>query len=174
MPFTPYHFGPSGFLGLVFRKWIDFPVFVLANVFVDIEVLVIWFFGLGWPLHRYVHTLLVGTAAGALFGVAAYPSRKFLKRFMRIFKLPYETDLGKTIISGILGVWCHVIIDAIYHPDVLIFWPSNATPLHGLISQQQVEIACAIFFIPAIILYAISAISYAKGKSGRKEKTRLI
>jgi len=50
MPFTPYHFGPSGFWGLAFRKWLDLPVFVLANVIVDIEVLVIWFFGLGWPL----------------------------------------------------------------------------------------------------------------------------
>ena len=173
MPFTPYHFGPSGFLGLVFRKWIDLPIFVLANVIVDIEVLVIWFSGLGWPLHRYVHTLLVGTAAGALFGAAAYPSRNFFKRIMRIFKLPYETDLGKMIVSGILGVWCHVIIDAIYHPEVQIFWPINATPLFGLISRQQLEIACAIFFIPVIILYVISALSYAKKKSGHNEKTIL-
>ena len=41
MPFTPYHFGPSGFVGLVFGKWIDLPVFVLANVIVDVEVLVV-------------------------------------------------------------------------------------------------------------------------------------
>ncbi len=41
MPFTPYHFGPSGFVGLVFGKWIDLPVFVLANVIVDVEVLAV-------------------------------------------------------------------------------------------------------------------------------------
>jgi hypothetical protein len=23
MPFTPYHFGPGGFIGLVFGKWIE-------------------------------------------------------------------------------------------------------------------------------------------------------
>jgi len=172
MPVTSYHFGPSGCLGLVFRRWIDLPVFVLANVIVDIEVLVTWFFGLGWPMHRYFHTLLVGTAVGAFWGAAAYPSRNFFKRIMRIFKLPYETDLGKMIVSGFLGVWCHVIIDAIYHSDVNIFWPSNATPLHGLISKRQVEIACAIFFIPAIILYVISAVSYAKRKSAHQEKTK--
>ena len=41
MPFTPYHVGPSGFVGLVFGKWIDLPVFVLANVIVDVEVLAV-------------------------------------------------------------------------------------------------------------------------------------
>ncbi|MHC4299546.1 MAG: hypothetical protein ACYS7Y_19890 [Planctomycetota bacterium] len=36
MPFTPYHFGPSGCVGLILRKWIDVPVFVLTNVIIDI------------------------------------------------------------------------------------------------------------------------------------------
>ena len=52
MPFTPYPFGPSGFAGLVFGKWIDLPVIVLANVIVDVEVLVIGILGLEWPAHR--------------------------------------------------------------------------------------------------------------------------
>ena len=36
MPFTPYHFGSSGFVGLAFRKWLDVPIFVLANVIVGV------------------------------------------------------------------------------------------------------------------------------------------
>ena len=79
MPITPYHFGPSGFVGLALRKWLDIPVFVLANVVVDIEVLVIRLLGLGWPAHRYSHTLLIGAVVGAIWGVAAYPLRHFLK-----------------------------------------------------------------------------------------------
>lgn len=173
MPITPFHFGPSGFVGLVFRRWIDLPVFVLANVIVDIEVLVIWFLDLGQPVHRYCHTLLIGAAVGTLWGAAAYPFRQLFKKIMQIFNLPYQTGLGKMIIAGILGVWCHVIIDAIYHSDVNIFWPSNTTPLHGLINKQQVEIACAIFFIPAIILYVISAVSYAKRKPEHQEKNKI-
>ena len=87
MPFTPYHFGPSGFVGLVFRKWIDVPVFVLANVIVDIEVLVIMLFNLGWPRHRYCHTLLIGAAVGALWGVAAYPLRNLFKKIVVNFTI---------------------------------------------------------------------------------------
>ena len=163
MPFTPYHFGPSGFVGLVLRKWLDLPVFSLANVIVDIEVLVYR----SGPIHRYVHTLLIGAAAGALWGLAAYPLRHFFKRLMHISRMPYQAGFWKMIISGILGVWCHVIIDAIYHWDVRLFWPSGVTPLYGLISKRQVEIACIISFIPAIILYVIVALSYTKKKSGR-------
>ena len=160
-------------MGLVFRKWFDIPVFVLANVVVDVEVLVIWFFDLGWPRHRYCHTLLIGAAVGAAWGLAAYPLRHLFKWLMQIFRLPYQTSFWKMIVSGILGVWCHVIVDAIYHQDVRLFWPSKITPLYGLISRQQVETACVIFFILAIILYAIAAVSYAKRKSAHQEKTKL-
>ena len=80
MPFTPYHFGPSGFVGLLFRRWLDVPVFIAANVLVDIEVIAdsgfnyIWPLSLlgdfkgfapGYPVHQlwHFHTLLVGGLA---------------------------------------------------------------------------------------------------------------
>lgn len=155
MPITPYHFGPSGFVGLVFRKWLDIPVFMLANIVVDIEVL----FWEHWPKHRYVHTLLIGAAAGILWGVAAYPLRNFFKKIMRFFRLPYQTSFLKMLISGVLGIWFHLLIDAFYHWDVRLFWPSRITPLYGLISKRQVEAVCLAFFIPAFIVYAIAVLS---------------
>jgi membrane-bound metal-dependent hydrolase YbcI (DUF457 family) len=172
MPFTPYHFGPSVFFGLTLRKWLDIPVFILANVVVDIEVLVIRLFGLGWPVHRYTHTLLLGAIAGAIWGIAAYPLRHFFGKIMRILRIPYQTSLWKMAVSGVLGVWLHVVIDAIYHWDVQIFWPSKAKPLYGLISQGWVKAICVAFFFAALILYTIVAVSYAKRKSEHQEKTK--
>jgi membrane-bound metal-dependent hydrolase YbcI (DUF457 family) len=160
MPFTPYHFGPSGFIGLVFGKWIDLPVFVLANVIVDIEVLVIGILDLGWPAHRYFHTLLIGAVVGAFWGVAAYPLRHFFKKMMRVFYIPYRTSLFKMIISGILGVWLHVLIDGIYHSDVRIFWPHKTTWLRQMIKQyitkEQIETICMLFFIAAFVVYILA------------------
>lgn len=155
MPFTPYHFGPSGFVGLVFRKWLDIPVFMLANVIVDIEVLC-WD---KWPYHRYVHNLLIGAAVGILWGIAAYPLRPFFKKIMRFFLLSYQTSFLKMLISGVLGIWFHAIIDAFYHWDVRLFWPSGIVPLYGLISKRHVEAVCLAFFVPAFILYAIIVLS---------------
>ncbi len=36
MPVTPFHFGPSALIGLPLKRWIDIPVFVLANTNVQL------------------------------------------------------------------------------------------------------------------------------------------
>ncbi len=167
MPVTPYHFGPSGFVGLVFRKWLDIPVFVLANVAIDIEVLLYR----QWPVHRYAHTLLIGAAVGAVLGIAMYPFRPLFKKIMQILCVPYETNFWKMLISGVLGTWLHLLIDAFYHWDVLLFWPSKAIPLYGLISREQVKLVCLAFFIPAALAYAFTVASYVKKNKLKRTDT---
>jgi len=168
MPFTPYHFGPSGFIGLIFRKWIDLPVFVLANVIVDVEVLVVIFLGLGWPYHRYFHTLLGGAVIGALWGISAYPLRGLFKRIMQLLYIPYKTSLRKMVISGILGVWLHVFIDGLYQFDVKIFWPFKTVwlwrALHGHISEAQIKMICILFLVAAFIVYISTFIVFRKNR----------
>ncbi|HUT29421.1 MAG TPA: metal-dependent hydrolase [Sedimentisphaerales bacterium] len=162
MPFTPYHFGPSGFLGLALRRWIDLPVFLLANVVVDIEVLIFR----NYPVHRYAHTLLIGAAVGAVWGVAAYPLRNYFKSIMEAFGLPYKTGFFKMLLSGVLGVWLHVLIDAVYHYDVRPLWPFWRRSLHSIIRSYlgyprhevirgYVIGVCVAFFIAAIVLYVL-------------------
>ncbi len=168
MPFTPYHFGPSGLVGLAFRKWIDIPVFVLANVIVDIEVLVLGLLGVGWPRHRYFHTLLIGTAVGVIWAIAAYLARRFFKKIMQIIRIPYQTGFWKMVVSGVLGVWLHVIIDGIYHYDVMVFWPSRARPLWRLLNQRQVEAVCIACFFAALVPYAIAFVSHTKQNKTKK------
>ncbi len=166
MPFTPYHFGPSGFVGLVFRKWLDIPVFVLANVIVDIEVLVIAALGLGWPKHRYAHTLLIGAIVGIIWAVAAYPARPLFQKLMKLLRIPYKTNFRKMLVSGVLGVWLHVLIDGIYHWDVRVFWPSNAKLLFNIIPHGWIKPICAAFFFAALIPYAFAVKSYSKQTQG--------
>ena len=72
------------------------------------------------------------------------------------------------VISGILGIWLHVLIDAVYHWDVRIFWPSKMRPLYGLMSQSQVKLACLAFFVLAFIVYAFAAVSYIRKNKLRK------
>jgi membrane-bound metal-dependent hydrolase YbcI (DUF457 family) len=173
MPFTPYHFGPSGLIGLIFQKWIDIPVFLLANVIVDLEVLVISSLGLGYPIHRYVHTLLIGAGAGTAWALAAWPLRNIFKKIMQILHIPYKTSLLKMIISGILGVWLHVIIDSIYHPDVRLFWPYKSIPLWRIITRQHVEFLCLVAIIPALILYLLTVIlSWNKIEAEKEHKKK--
>ena len=142
MLFTPYHLGPSRFIGLIFRKWIDVPVFVLANVIIDLEVLFMLAFRLGWPSHRYLRALLFGALAGALWGVAAYPLRQAFGGAVRLLRLSYEPTRRKMIISGMLGACVHVLMGGAYHHDATVFWPNTTmslwSTLRPYISREQV------------------------------------
>ncbi len=187
MPFTPYHFGPSGFVGLALRKVIDVPVFLLVNVVVDLEVLYNIMFAHARRPHQiwHFHTLLGGAIVGAVFGTAAYwikPVRRFFEWGMRLVRLRYKPKLWKMIIAGVLGVWLHVVIDAIYHYDVQLFWPSKsrnlARPLWRLLSRNsaenmaRVEFWCLVCFIGAAILYVLAVRSFIKSRAAENKTVR--
>jgi hypothetical protein len=158
MPFTPYHFGPSGFVGLLFRRWIDVPVFIAANVLIDIEVIadsgLPWFFSSpepqwwfdgfspGWPVHQFwhFHTLLIGGLAGAAFGVLVYyfkPFRWCCEKSMALIGLPGRATLLSMVLAGVLGAWLHVVIDSFYHYDVQIFWPHKDNTIFRWINNGK-------------------------------------
>ncbi|MHC5059911.1 MAG: metal-dependent hydrolase [Planctomycetota bacterium] len=187
MPFTPYHFGPSGFIGLALRKVIDLPVFVLTNVIVDLEVLHSMMFAHARHPHQHwhLHTLLGGAIVGVIFGIAAYwikPLRLIFEWSMRLVRIRYKPNAWKMALAGVLGVWLHVAIDAIYHYDVRLFWPSKARnlayPLWRLFSKDmkenyhQVEFWCLICFIGVAILYVFAVCSFVKAGSAEDTASR--
>ena len=164
MPVTPYHFGPAGLIGYIFRKWIDLPVFMLANVVIDVEVVLVNLMHLGWPYHRLGHSFLIGASIGAIWGLVAYSGLPILSRLMKIIRIPYQTNAIKMIISGILGIWFHVLIDGIYHYDVTPFWPAKRNYLFNLLSHNQVEWICIICLGIFILLYVLSLIRQSAKK----------
>lgn len=159
MPFTPYHFGPAGFIGLLFKKRVDMPAFLLVNVAIDIEPLIILLRHLGWPYHRFCHTLIGATAVAVALAIFLYPLRNLLKKIMLLFRLPYKPTFLNILIFSILGAWFHVLIDSICHWDVQPFWPSRAKPLYNLITDQQLKNLCLAFWLAAIILLLINFIN---------------
>lgn len=152
MPYTPLHLGPSGVAGLLLPKKVDLPVFLLVNIVVDLEVWVAAALRTG-PLDiRYGHTLLIAGAAGLAFGAAAYPLKGVFARIMEKLRLPYETSFSRMALSGLLGAWLHVLVDGLYRSNVVLFWPSTvANPLCRF-NKVQVETACFIALIIALIL----------------------
>jgi len=163
MPFTPYHFGPNGFVSLVFKKWLDLPAFVLVNVVIDIEVLFYIRHTAGpwtrWNFAHQVfhfHTLLIGGIVGAVFGLSLFPFRNIFRKIMNFLRLGYKPTALKMALSGLLGAWFHVAIDGIYHWDVQMFWPNrHYRPLWNLLSQPQVRYICLGFIFAAVALYVI-------------------
>ena len=164
MPITPYHFGPAGLLGYIFRRWIDLPVFVLANVAVDIEVLVNNVRHLGWPYHKFCHTLIGGSAVGLVWGVLAYFFAVLLLKRTKI-KISYQPRFWKMAISGVLGGQFHSVVDSFYHYDVKIFWPMQKNPFWNILSQNQIKEICIISFVILAALILLSAAIKIKNKN---------
>jgi len=153
MPFTPFHFGPHGCVALSLHRRLDVVVFVGANVAVDLEPLLAMVFRLDYPLHGYCHTFLVGAVVGAVFATALYPFRGLIGKGMALLRLPYAPACWKMLVSGVLGVWLHVLFDAVLYRDMRPFFPSSANPLYGLLSPRAVRLVCSVSFIPALLLY---------------------
>ncbi|MHC4259460.1 MAG: hydrolase [Planctomycetota bacterium] len=166
MPFTPYHFGPSGCVALPLQKYIDIPVFMLANVVIDFEPGVVLLFDLSYPSHGYCHTFLLGGVIGLVWGLVAYPARNPLGRLMKLFGLPYQTSLGKMVLSGLLGVWFHVLVDSFCWGDIRPFWPIGANPLDNHIGPDPVRLLCMVAYIPAIVLYIGVVITHRRKRYG--------
>lgn len=153
MPFTPFHFGPAATVAFALKRHIDWPIFILVNVVIDIEPLSVIIFGLDYPLHGYCHAFLFATMIGLLSAVAGYLSKNVIKRIMNFLRLNYQPGFKKMIIAGVLGAWFHVFIDSFMYPDIRPFYPLGSNPLYAAISFQAIYVICALFFIPAIALY---------------------
>lgn len=187
MPFTPYHFGPSGFIGLLFRRWIDVPVFIAANVLIDIEVLADQLLAPGGAVHQlwHFHTLLIGGLAGAIFGAIIYyyiPFRWLCEKSMAGIGLPSKATPLSMILAGTFGAWLHVFIDSFYHYDVQIFWPYRDNSIFRWINggkwsnrsetQQQVVLWCVILWILMVVLYAILVVK-KRGSSRNHDESEI-
>lgn len=170
MPYTPYHAGPSGLVGLLLRRWVDVPVFLAANVLIDVEVIADRYIAPGWPVHQvwHFHTLLVGGLAGAIFGAAIYrvwPLRRASEKSMALLGLPGKATWRTMTLGGLLGAWAHVLTDSFYHHDVQLFWPCERNPVFTWLGRSMqynmprmhgmVETACLVMLALAAVVYAV-------------------
>lgn len=153
MPITPFHFGLNSCIALPLSKYIDFPVFILVNCIIDLEPLIVILFNLRYPVHGYCHTLLIGSFVGVLSAVLFYLGKDVLRKLMNFLRLSYETNFKKILISAILGIWLHVLLDALLYTDIRPFYPLTSNPLYDKIGFWEVYLICSILFIPAFLLY---------------------
>ncbi|MBN2533552.1 MAG: hypothetical protein JXB88_11695 [Spirochaetales bacterium] len=165
MPFTPYHFGIHAAISIPLRKYIDIPVFILANVAVDIEPLIVILFQPEYPLHGYCHTFLFGSVIGILLAFIMYMSRGVIDTIVSVVHLEYKPRFITLIVSGITGVWLHILCDAPLYTDMKPFFPLENNPFYRLASSFTIYWICRLAFIPAIILGTVAFLTERKKKN---------
>ncbi len=157
MPFTPFHFGPHAAVALLLRRCIDLPVFIGANVAVDIEPFLVMAFNLNYPLHGYCHTFLFGGLLGFAWGSVAYPLRGLIGKASAALRLPYAPTFRKAVVSGVLGVWLHILFDSPIYHEMKPLYPSAANPFLDMLEMGTVYVVCALCFIPALVMLHMTA-----------------
>lgn len=174
MPFTLFHVGPSALIALPLKRFIDVPVFILSNVIIDLEVLVVMISGVTFypdsGLHPIAHTFTYGSIIALAWGGAALFLRKRFHTLMTEFKLKYHSNTLKILVSALFGFWFHLLLDCFYHYDLHPFYPFTlVNPLKFIKDGSWVVEFCSISFIPAIIIYIYLVVR--RGKKNSREST---
>lgn len=172
MPFTPFHFGPGAAIALPLNRHLDIPAFLLANVAVDLEPLLVMSFSLPYPLHGYAHTWLGATIVCVIFGYGLFGFRGLITEFMqRFFKKEYAANRKKMVISSVLGGLFHVVLDSMIYHDITPFYPLKANPLFGIVDTDILYGICLLAFIPAAIIYGLILVMDRKRKDKASRQT---
>ena len=157
MPFTPYHFGPALFLGLLFLSFIDFPTFLVASVIVDIEPFLVLALNLDYPLHGFFHSLLGGTLVAILLALLMLKIRDIISPLLSFFKLEQKVSFKTILVASLSGIYIHILLDSRIYTDIQPFYPSNYNPLltTGILAGLDSYIICIWSFFGAVIIYII-------------------
>lgn len=157
MPFTPFHLGPGLFLGLLALRWLDLPTVLVASVLVDIRTALVFFRALNGPLHGPFHTFLGATLLGVVLIVVTLPLRPTLDSVLVWVRLPQDPSVTRIIAGAFVGVWLHIILDAILYADMAPLAPFSGNPLLGQISATAIYIGCFIAGTLGVGLYVLAA-----------------
>lgn len=153
MPFTPFHWGPPSWMGLLFFHLFHLPTLLIASVIVDVEPFLVVVFDLNYRLHGYLHTFLGGTVVAVLLTVVMYLLRNPIDKLMRAFKLGQTTTLAQVLWTSLFGVYLHILLDAPLYKDIQPFYPFTSNPLYGVVSGSTVYWFCGISLIGGVVLY---------------------
>ncbi len=154
MPITPLHLGPALGIGLLLKRLVHVPTFILANVILDLEPLAVLALGLSYPLHGYFHTFLLAIPVGAGLSLFMYSINKYLLSLYKLLLLENgDKKLGAFVISGISGTILHVLLDAPLYSDIRPLYPLNVNPLYNLLSAPIINNLCLVLGLVGLLYY---------------------
>ena len=155
MPFTPFHFGPALGFGLPLRKYMHVPTFIVANVIVDIEPLLVLVLGLNYPLHGFLHTFIFASLTGLALGYVMFSFDRFLHTLYKALKLVVEVNhsLKTFMVTAVSGTIFHVLLDSPLYRDIKPLYPFAQNPLYNPNLSMEVYTFCVWMGIIGIIYY---------------------
>jgi len=131
------------------------PTFIVANVIVDVEPLLVLVLGLNYPLHGYLHTFLFASVTGLVLGYLMHFLDRFLYPIYEALRLIVEDDqkLKTFMVTGILGAVFHVLLDSPLYGDIRPLFPFELNPFYDPSLSSSVYAFCVWMGVLGIIYY---------------------
>lgn len=148
VPSTPFHVPPAVVAAWPARGRVDLPALLLATLVIDLEPAIGMALGAD-PPHGLAHTLLGGTVVGAGAGWLLWRSKGLLERWLGS---AYPLRARTAMVSGIIGCWLHVLLDAVMYEHLRPLYPLEVNPLYVSGSERPLHVICALLFLPACVL----------------------
>lgn len=162
MPFTPFHWGPSSWIGLLLFKVFDFPTLLLASAINDVEPFFVLFFNLNYPYHGFFHSVFGGSILAILTALILYLLKDKIKKIMAVFKLAQDSSFKKILWTSFFGVYSHILLDSFLYQEIKPFYPLESNPFYGIFSLQQIYLFCGLSFSIGILFYIIKLVNAKK------------
>ncbi|MDR2111501.1 MAG: hydrolase [Candidatus Accumulibacter sp.] len=153
MPITPLHLGPGAAFKALGGRHFSFMVFGGSQALMDIEPLI----GIlrDWDiLHGYTHTLPGALVIGTLAGFIGKPVSHMALKWLAIPHYPFTWLASFT--GAYVGVFSHILLDAVMHPDMSPWWPiASGNPLLGIVSIDHLHLSCLLTGVIGAIVIAL-------------------
>jgi len=157
VPVTPFHLGPALLLGLIFFNYLDFPTFLIANVIVDIEPIIVVLLSFDHPLHGFLHSFLGGSVAAFILTFGMIKIRGSFDSILKSFRLDQESSFNRILVASLSGIYMHILLDSRMHLDIRPFYPLDYNPFlsRSILVGLEIDMICIWCFIGAAIVYVI-------------------
>lgn len=139
MPFTPFHLGPAISVKAAMDKKFSLLVYAWAQVVMDLQPLVVILTGHG-RTHGITHTFVGAAVLGAVAVVSGKYLSELILNLLSFGKRPKTVIPWRVaILSGFVGTFSHVLLDALVYSDMSPFWPfSNEGSSIGVGSYEMI------------------------------------
>ena len=157
MPFTPFHWGPTLFIGLLFLQYLDLPSLFMSSVAPDVEGLYLLVFRPFMPHHGLIHTYVTASIIGVIAAAVMYSLKGLMGKMMKKIGLYQTSSFTKTLYSSILGAYSHIFLDSFLYPEMNPLYPLLGNPFVGIASEYLRYMAvyglCGLSFLVGLIIY---------------------
>lgn len=170
MPFTPIHLGFAIFVFGIF-PFMDPIALLIGTVIIDLEPIFFLITGIG-QMHGIMHS----TLGVLVFFLPTSFISWLCYKYLKLEKYLPKFNIYISLISGIIGLFSHIIFDAILYPEIMFFYPFSKETgiLFNIIPFAAVYWILGIMFLVGTIVIILRYYIKKTRKKATEEKTDLI